>query len=100
MPRVPRSRLVLVVVTALALVAVPMAGARPLDTSQGVHRTGDGWFDAALRWVENLVGFRGAIPGRDGRSASPASRQKSDNSTQGGSCIDPQGGRPRPMMCD
>lgn len=98
MNRIPCARLVLATVV-LALLVVTMAGAHPLDAPQGVHRTGEEWLSTALRWVENLAGFRRATQDRDDRSAAPASRQKTSNSTQGGSCIDPQG-RPRPGLCE
>jgi hypothetical protein len=93
MPRIPQSRLVFVLVTALALVVVPMAGARSLETPQAAHRTLDGWFSAALRWAEELAGLRPAAPDHGGRSAT--AQQQGTKGAAGGSCIDPQG-HPRP----
>jgi hypothetical protein len=92
MSRIPRSCFVPAVVTALALLVVPMAGARPLESSQGVYQTVDGWFTAAVRWVEDLAGIRPAAPARHRRTGSPAIPEKTSS---GGSCIDPQG-YPRP----
>jgi len=91
MPRTSRSRLVFVLVAASALVVVPMAGARSLETPQVAHRTLDGWFSAALRWVEELAGLQPADHG--GRSVSAP--QAATKAAAGGSCIDPQG-NPRP----
>jgi hypothetical protein len=93
MSRIPRSRLAPAIVTALALLVVPMAGARPLESLQGVHQAVGGWFAAAVRWVEDLTGVRSAVPARHGRSGSPAITEKT---SLGGSCIDPQG---RPTPC-
>jgi hypothetical protein len=93
MPRIPRSRLVFVLVTALTLVVVPMAGARSLETPQAAHRTLDGWFSTALRWAEELTGLRPAKPGHGGSSVTPT--QTATKAAAGGSCIDPQG-NPRP----
>jgi hypothetical protein len=90
MPRIPQSRLVFVLVTALALVVVPMAGARSLETPQAAHRTLDGWFSAALRWAEELAGLRAVTPDHGGRSAT-APHQQGTKAAAGGSCIDPQG---------
>ena len=93
MPRIPRSRLVCVLVTILTLVVVPMAGARSLETPQAAHRTLEGWFDAASRWMEELAGFRPAAP--DHRSRSATASQQGTKAAAGGSCIDPHG-NPRP----
>jgi hypothetical protein len=89
MPRIPRSRLVFVLVTALTLVVVPIAGARSLETPQAAHRTLDGWFSAALRWAEELTGLRPAKPGHSGSSVTPP--QVATKAAAGGSCIDPHG---------
>jgi len=93
MPRIPRSRLVCVLVTTLALVVVPMAGARSLETPQVAHRTLEGWFDTAVRWAEELAGLRPAAPDNGGRSATAS--QQGTKAAAGGSCIDPHG-NPRP----
>ncbi|HEX9943854.1 MAG TPA: hypothetical protein VGG03_17720 [Thermoanaerobaculia bacterium] len=92
MTRISRTRLVSVVVTILALIVVPMASARPLENPQAVQRAEGGWFGTALKWLEDLAGFRRPDPGRHHR---PGSQEKGGNSTTGGSCIDPTG-RPRP----
>ena len=93
MSRIPRSRLVFVLVAVLALVVVPMASARSLETPQVTHRTLDGWFSAALRWAEELAGLRPVTPDHGGRSVTPP--QAATKGASGGSCIDPQG-TPRP----
>jgi hypothetical protein len=93
MPRIPRSRLVFVLVTALTLVVVPMAGARSLEAPQAAQRTLDGWFSVAARWVEDLAGLRPAAPNHGRRSATPPQQQT--KAAAGGSCIDPHG-NPRP----
>jgi len=90
MTRIPRFHLILCTVVLCALVATPLATARPLDrTSPAVQRTDDGWFQAAIRWVEDLVGLHG--PTSDRTTSSPAPMQKDGNSPMGGGCIDPQG---------
>ena len=92
MSRIPRLPLVLFTVAVLILVSVPLAGARPLETSQAAQRTESGWFKSALKWVEELAGFvRSAAERAPG---SPDAVQKS-NSPMGGSCLDPTG-NPRP----
>jgi hypothetical protein len=88
MSRISRSRLASAVVIALTLVVVPMAGARPLESSQRVHQAVGGWVAAAVRWVEDLAGVRSAVPARHGRPGAPAIAEKTSS---GGSCIDPQG---------
>jgi hypothetical protein len=89
MYRIPQSRLVFVLVTALALVVVPMAGARSLETPQAAHRTLDGWFSAALRWAEEIAGLRPVTSDHGGRSATAS--QTATKAAAGGSCIDPHG---------
>jgi len=90
MTRTSRFHLILCTVALCALVAAPLASARPLDrTSQVVQRTDDGWFDTALRWVEDLVGVHPSPLGR--AASSPSSSQKDFNTPAGGACIDPTG---------
>lgn len=90
MNRMPRTRLVLVVAIVLSLLTVPLAGARPVERPPAVDRTDGGWLGAALRWLEDLAGFRRPAPDRRDRSTSRVP-QKDGNSTTGGSCIDPAG---------
>jgi len=92
----PRVRLVLAVIALFALLIVPMAGARTLD-SQSIHPADSNWIGGVLSWAQNLVGLhRPSHP--HGQSGRQTPNQKTDstlNATQGGSCIDPMG-RPRP----
>lgn len=96
MTRIPRFLLVLCVTATLALVSVPFAGARPLETSPAVDRTEGGWFGAALRWLEELAGLHFSAPDRHHRATEPRSSSQKDggvNTPMGGSCIDPHGGQ-------
>jgi hypothetical protein len=94
MIRVPRVRLVFVVVALFALLMAPMAGARTVS-SPSVHSTGGGWAGTALRWVEDLTGLsRPAHPGHRGTKAPATS--KADEAING-TCIDPMG-RPHPCF--
>jgi hypothetical protein len=98
MNRIARVRLVLVVTIVLALLTVPLAGARPVERPQAADRTDGGWLGAALRWLENVAGVRSPAPGQRHRFTSQ-SAMKDGNSTTGGSCIDPAGW-PRPWCAD
>ena len=90
MTRIPRFHLVLCIVAIFVLVSAPLASAGPRETSRAVNRTDDGWFQTALKWVEDLVGLGGPASGRT--TSSPAPMQKDFNIPAGGSCIDPHGG--------
>jgi hypothetical protein len=93
MTRIPRCLLVLVLTATLALVSVPIAGARTLETSQTADRTESVWFEAALSWLENVAGLHFPIPGRHHRATkSQDSDPKGGRLPVGGACIDPQGG--------
>lgn len=108
MNRTPRVRLVFVVTALTALLTVPMAHARGLESPRPGVRVEAGWLGAAMGWLEAITGVRLAAP------RTRASVDKEDTggivvsggggttgggaSTSGGSCVDPQG-RPRPL-CD
>lgn len=94
MTRIPRFRLLFSLVVVLTLTLVPVASARPLE-APAVHDTDGGWLGSALKWVEDLIGLRRPAPPRQGGTGSATIVQKTDNTTNGGSCIDPQGS-PRP----
>jgi hypothetical protein len=93
MPRIPRLSLVLFTVAVLVLVSVPLAGARPLETSLAAQRTESGWFTSALKWMEELAGFVRSTAERATGSpvAMPGAMQKGGNTPMGGSCLDPHG---------
>lgn len=93
MTRIPRVRLALAVTALLALLVVPMAGARTLSPSSA-HSTDSGWLSAALLWVEDFAGLRNA--GHHGQPKPPVHQKDGLNQPNGGSCIDPQG-HPRPI---
>lgn len=96
MSRMPRVRLVLVAAALLALLIVPMAGART-PGSQSIHPAESNWIGGVLSWAQNLVGLRQAVHhGRSGPK-SPLNQKdtSSTNVSQGGGCVDPFG-RPRP----
>jgi Spy/CpxP family protein refolding chaperone len=95
MSRMPRIRLVLVAAALLALLVVPMAGARPVS-SPSLHSVDGGWLGATLRWAADLAGLRhpGHSNGQSGRQTLP-NQKETLNTTQGGGCVDPFG-RPRP----
>lgn len=94
MTRITRLCPVLVIAVALALASVPIASAGPLTTSSSVGRTVDGWFGAAVRWLENLIGDH-SNPGRAASSPAPTQKDANTNGATGGSCADPEG-HPRP----
>jgi hypothetical protein len=97
MIRVPRVRLVFVVIVLLASLVVPVAGARTVS-SPSIHPAGGGWAGAALRWVEDLTGFhRPAPPGHHGAKPAVTTKDESSTSAITGNCIDPMG-RPRPCF--
>jgi hypothetical protein len=90
MTRNHRLPLILAMTVVLVLASVPLANARPLVFSQAIEeRTVDGWFGAALRWLEGLVGRQGSTSKRASHPAE--SGQMEDDSVSGGSCIDPAG---------
>lgn len=98
MTRIPRVRLVLVVAALLALLVVPMVGARTLS-SPSLHSADGNWLSAALRWVGSFVAFSPAA--HHGRTASqvPPSQKEVTMQPQNGPCVDPAGGHPRPPLC-
>ncbi len=95
MNRIPCFRLIPVAATAVILSVTPLAEARPLEIPQVAQRAVDGWFQAALRWLDNLGGLEHAKPAEKDRV--PGSPQPvgfpsgGGNSTTGGSCINPEG---------
>jgi hypothetical protein len=89
MTRTSRFHLVLCLIAIFALASAPLAGAGPRETSRAVHRSDDGWLEAALGWVEGLIGLRG--PTSDRATASTPVQKDGGNSTTGGNCIDPAG---------
>ncbi|HKI05554.1 MAG TPA: hypothetical protein VKK31_26475 [Thermoanaerobaculia bacterium] len=89
MNRIPCARLVLTAAV-LALLVVPMAGARPVEAPRQTERMVTGWFDAAMRWFEGVSGFRRPSSDRTGTSGSQDNKISSAT-TSGGSCIDPVG---------
>ncbi len=92
MTRIPRLRRLFALAAVLALTVVPLASARPLERPMP-QADGD-FVSAALKWAEDLVGFRRPGSAERGRRQGQAQIQRKD-STQSGSCIDPVG-RPRP----
>lgn len=90
MTRMSRLRLILAVAALFALIAVPMAGARTVD-SPAIHPAGGQWIGATLRWVEDLVGLRHPV-----HSGSKVPHTKADEQPAGGGCIDPMG-HPKPL---
>jgi hypothetical protein len=91
MAMTPASRLLrlFAVAITLSLILVPMAGARPVE-NPAIHESEGGWFDAALKWVEDAVGVRRPNAPRPGRPGQAVPRQDTKTSS-GGSCIDPHG---------
>lgn len=87
-------RQVVIAVTALIIISMPFAGARPLDTPKAAHSTDGGWLGTALEWLANLTELQRPTAERKEPTGSSKS---SDNpkSTTGGSCVDPAG-HPRP----
>jgi hypothetical protein len=73
-----------------ALSLAPMANALPVNAGP-VDRSETGWFDTAVRWVEEAVSLKRPTPRRPGHSGSQTGVRKDGTSTNGGSCIDPQG---------
>jgi hypothetical protein len=95
MSRIPRVCLVFVVIVLLALLVVPMAGARTVS-SPSIHPSDGGWVGAALRWVEGLAGLdRPAAQSNHRGAKKPVTAKSSEAVT--GTCIDPMG-RPRPCF--
>ena len=94
MTRIPRLRRLFALAAVLALTVVPLASARPLE-SPAAQRAGGDLVSVALKWVEDLVGFRRSSPAAPRQSGQAAPRQDAKSSL-GGSCIDPQG---RPVPC-
>jgi hypothetical protein len=94
MTRISRLSLVLVTLSILVLTSAPLASARPMATSQVVERTVDGWFGAAVRWLDDLVGGHHSTTRAAG---SPESAQKDGKlpGPTGSSCLDPTG-HPKP----
>jgi hypothetical protein len=97
MSRIPYRR-IFVIAALLALVIVPLAGARTLEPRSVDTVQDGGWIGATLRWVEDLVGLRrpGHRPGQSGPQALPNTKS-GDSTSIGGTCIDPMG-RPKPCF--
>jgi hypothetical protein len=91
MTRIPRVRLVLVVAALMALLVVPMVGAKTLS-SPSLHAADGGWLGATLRWVEDAVALNS-----HGHAVSKAPRHQKE--AQNGNCQDPTGGKPKPPIC-
>lgn len=83
-------RRILVVSMLLALIVVPMASARTVDSSSASRANGGDWLGAALRWVEDFVSPRpaGLHPSS---SSHNVPQTKGGSTTNGGACIDPVG---------
>ncbi|MFL6259461.1 MAG: hypothetical protein ACJ76Y_07100 [Thermoanaerobaculia bacterium] len=94
MIRTPRVCLVFVVIVLLALLVVPMAGARTVSSSS-IHSADGGWVGAALRWVESLTGLDRPAHSNHRGTKRPVTTKTEDSIT--GTCIDPMG-RPRPCF--
>lgn len=101
MNRTPGIRLVLVITALTAILAAPAADARGLEPRGPGARAEAGWLSDALRWLDQVLGFRRPAP-RTGSSVTKEDTSgglsgtgTGDASTMGGSCIDPQG-NPRP----
>jgi len=94
MTRIPRLQLILCILAIVVLVSAPLASAGPRETSWAAHRTDDGWFGAALSWLEDLIGLHGSAPGRTSELPGPAQKSKLPGPT-GSSCLDPYG-HPKP----
>jgi len=96
MPGMPRVRLILVVTALLALLIVPMAGARTAG-SASVRPADSDWIGGIVSWAQNLVGLRQTDHhGRSGPQSSLTQKETTTtNVVQGGGCISPDG-RPRP----
>lgn len=94
MNRTPCFRLVLIASILVTLLIMPMAEARPLEIPQAAHRAVDGWFKAALRWLDNLAGVQHAKPAQKVQPPPPQPigfPPGGGNSTTGGACINPEG---------
>ena len=89
MPRISRFHLVFFTLAIFILVSVPLAGARPLETSPAALRIESGWFATALRWLGELA--ESVRSTADRTTGSPEAMQKDGNGTTGGPCIDPHG---------
>jgi hypothetical protein len=87
MHRTIRSLSTLVIALSI-LLAVPIsAGARGPEAPQPLVRTADGWMNAALGWLQDVLEAHHLV----GRHHSPGVTQQKD--VVGGGCIDPQGDR-------
>jgi hypothetical protein len=95
MNRILCFRLISVAATAVILSVTPMAEARPLEIPQSAHQAIEGWFQATLRWLDNLTNLRAVESvqkNRPPRTPLPVTPPPgSGNSTTGGSCINPEG---------
>jgi hypothetical protein len=92
MIRIPRVRLVLVLAALLALLVVPMVGARTLG-SPALHSADGGWLGVALHWIAGIAGFDSSIR-HHGHSGPVPPNQKEDPQAmtpQGGGCVGPDG---------
>jgi hypothetical protein len=91
MTRTSSIRPVFAIALLLALVAGPMAGALPVEKPEAVYPTASGWFGFALKWLEDLTGFRRPVPGHRDRSNSQSAQKGGQVTPTGTSCIDPAG---------
>jgi hypothetical protein len=106
MNRISGIRLVFVVTALTALLTVPMAHARGLESPRPGARAEAGWLGAAMGWLEAITGVRLAPRTRaavnkeetGGTTSGGGLTGGGEYGTTGGTCIDPQG-RPRPL-CD
>jgi len=89
MIRIPRVCLVLVVTALLALLVVPVAGAKTLSSSPA-HPADGGWSGAAQQWLAALIGLN--HPGHHRHPGSQVPNTKDTTSQPaGGSCVNPDG---------
>lgn len=100
-------RLVFVATALTALLTVPTAHARGLESPRHGARVEAGWLDTTVMWLEAITGVR-LTP----RTRAAVNKEETGGTTSGGgltgggqygstggTCIDPQG-RPRPCTID
>lgn len=92
MHRTFRSLITLVVALAILLAVPVSAGARGPESPRTTLRATEGWVSAALGWLQDALTVR-VLVSRHPAPASPVSMQQKEETTIGGSCIDPQGNR-------
>ena len=101
MNRTPGIRLFLVIAALTALLAAPAAEARVLGPQRPAAGVEAGWMNAALQWLEQMLGLHRPVP-RTGTSTAKEDTSGGTLSgsggftsggatTMGGTCIDPNG---------